>query len=174
MRRQRLRAFSPWPSAASPTCQKSLYSLRCHGSPISDCGGRFPARGSRRNPHRYPLGLAIRSCRNRSCISAGIAPFRLSTEGLSDVSRPHANPESGFMTVVSDCRPRIPAHEAGAPHLICGLLLGRQTPYCLSGLIVNAGANARPGPKSMGTKNQRTKCDKMFWSNCINFSPTTT
>src|SRR5260370_35736255 len=29
-------------------------------------------------------------------------------------------------------------------------------------------------PASQGTENQRTKCDKMFRSNCIDFSPTTT
>src|SRR5260370_22471732 len=29
-------------------------------------------------------------------------------------------------------------------------------------------------PASQGTENQRTKCDKMFRYNCIDFSPTTT
>ena len=41
------------------------------------------------------------------------------------------------------------------------------------GLIVNADSMLVRNPASLGIENQRTKCVKMFRSNCINFSPTT-
>src|SRR6266436_8532452 len=42
------------------------------------------------------------------------------------------------------------------------------------GLIVNADSMLVRNPASLGIENQRTKCVKMFRSNCIDFSPTTT
>ena len=42
------------------------------------------------------------------------------------------------------------------------------------GLIVNADSMVVRNPASLGIENQRTKCVKMFRSNCIDFSPTTT
>src|SRR6266404_7667791 len=42
------------------------------------------------------------------------------------------------------------------------------------GLIVNADSMLVRNPASLGIENQRTKCVKMFRSNCIDFGPTTT
>ena len=42
------------------------------------------------------------------------------------------------------------------------------------GLMVNADSMLVPNPASLGIENQRTKCVKMFRSNCIDFGPTTT
>jgi hypothetical protein len=42
------------------------------------------------------------------------------------------------------------------------------------GLSVNADSMVVRNPASLGIENQRTKCVKMFRSNCIDFSPTTT
>jgi hypothetical protein len=42
------------------------------------------------------------------------------------------------------------------------------------GLIVNADSMLVRNPASLGIENQWTKCVKMFRSNCIDFSPTTT
>ena len=42
------------------------------------------------------------------------------------------------------------------------------------GLIVNADSMLVRNLASLGIENQRTKCVKMFRSNCIDFSPTTT
>src|SRR5580704_5272647 len=42
------------------------------------------------------------------------------------------------------------------------------------GLIVNADSMLVWNLASLGIENQRTKCVKMFRSNCIDFSPTTT
>jgi hypothetical protein len=42
------------------------------------------------------------------------------------------------------------------------------------GLMVNADSMLVRNPASLGIENQRTKCVKMFRSNCIDFGPTTT
>lgn len=87
MRRPRLRAFSPWPSVASPTGLETALLTVLSLPARPDRWRPVPAIGRGHDPRQPALGLAVRSHRRRHRVSAGMVLRDQRPNGVS-TSRP--------------------------------------------------------------------------------------